>query len=121
MEKACGAGSIPASRMGQEVECAACTWLNIRRLGNVHKMPENDIYNNKGKYEQFLRSLEQFAVPPSERTNKQVYKAIYYCRNVANMKYFHVLAQKFDSRDTRFIYAGVKEITWLRKRLKRKF
>ncbi|MBU1604765.1 MAG: hypothetical protein KKG75_05715 [Nanoarchaeota archaeon] len=62
-------------------------------------MPENDIYNNKRKYELFLDNLDLILIPPEKRTDKNARKSIYYCKNKNNLKYFRKLAEKFDARD----------------------
>jgi len=66
-------------------------------------MPENDIYNNKRNYERFLESLELFLIPPEKRTDKDSHKALYYCKNKANLKYFKKLAEKFNVKDLSYI------------------
>lgn len=66
-------------------------------------MPENDIYNNKEKYEGFLRNLDLIAIPPEKRTDKNAKKSIYFCKNKTNLKYFRKLAEKFDTRDLSYV------------------
>lgn len=66
-------------------------------------MPENDIYNNKSKYETFLKKLDLLTIPPEKRTDKRSGKAVYYCRNRDNLIYFRKLAEKFDARDLSYV------------------
>lgn len=66
-------------------------------------MPENDIYNTKSKYENFLNNLDLFTIPPDKRTDKNRNKAIYYCKNKSNLKYFRKLVEKFDARDLSYL------------------
>lgn len=62
-------------------------------------MPENDIYNNRSRYENFLKELELFLLVPEQRTDKRAHKSVYYCKNRENLKYFTILAKKFDAKD----------------------
>lgn len=66
-------------------------------------MAENDIYNNKQKYESFKESLSNFLLTPSERRKKTKYKIKYYCKNKANIKYFQVLFRHFEAKDNSYI------------------
>ena len=66
-------------------------------------MPENDIYNNKRKYESFLENLELILIPPEKRTDGRGKKSVYHCKNGANLKYFRKLAEKFDTKDISYV------------------
>jgi len=57
-------------------------------------MPENDIYNNKEKYEGFLRNLDLILVPSEKRTDKNANKSVYFCKHKDNIKHFRKLAEK---------------------------
>ena len=66
-------------------------------------MPENDIYNNKEKYEGFLRNLDLILVPSEKRTDKNANKSVYFCKHKDNIKHFRKLAEKFDTRDLSYV------------------
>lgn len=67
-------------------------------------MPENDIYNSKGKYEDFVNNgVKQYLLKPEERNYKKNNKAFYYCKNKINLKYFYKLFESFDARDISYI------------------
>ena len=66
-------------------------------------MPENDIYNSQRKYENFLKNLELFLIPPERRADDRGRKSIYYCKNKNNLKYFRRMAEKFDARDISYV------------------
>lgn len=67
-------------------------------------MAENDIYNNKAKYERFVQDLSELAKRPEERKRvcRQV-KTKYFCGNSANLKYFRKLHNKFEAQDLSYI------------------
>lgn len=60
-------------------------------------MAENDIYNNKRKYELLAASVEDITAPPAGG------KKIYYCKNPANVIYFHRLLTKCEAKDLSYI------------------
>lgn len=66
-------------------------------------MPQNDIYNNKSKYEKLLSDIDSFSLPPEQRVDKRAQKSFYYCKNHENLKYFNLLARKFDSMDLSYV------------------
>ncbi len=67
-------------------------------------MPENDIYNSKRKYEDFVKNVKRFLIPPEERENSRTAK--YYCKNKENLKYFYKLFDKWDALDVSYIRRG---------------
>jgi site-specific recombinase XerD len=64
-------------------------------------MVENDVYNNQGNYERILESLPQLVVPPEQR--KTPYRSKYYCRNPANLRYFHRVISRIEAQDLSYI------------------
>ena len=62
-------------------------------------MAEDDIYNNRRKYENFKQNLKLFLLEPSKRK----YKGKYYCRNKANLVYFERLFAKFEATDISYV------------------
>lgn len=64
-------------------------------------MPENDIYNNKGKYERFKDNLSNILEPV--KLNDAKGKKHYYCKNKKNLVYFETLMGKFEARDLSFV------------------
>ncbi len=58
-------------------------------------MAEDDIYGNKLRYEQFLKRIEDITNPSTRRK--------YYCKNPANVKYFHKLIPHFDAKDLSYV------------------
>ena len=61
-------------------------------------MAENDIYNNKARYEAFKRNVDDIVIQP-----KSVSKRKYYCKNSDNIQYFQKMFLAFESRDTSYI------------------
>ncbi len=66
-------------------------------------MAENDIYDNKRRYENFKCNIEQFCLKPSERSIRGNQKSKYYIKNSNNVQYFRKLFLHFDSRDLSFV------------------
>jgi len=66
-------------------------------------MAENDIYDNKRRYENFKNNIEQFCLKPSERSIRGNQKSKYYIKNKDNVQYFRKLFLHFDSRDLSFV------------------
>lgn len=71
-------------------------------------MAENDIYNNKKKYENFKQNLELFALEPSQRPNNIgngnfKHKGKYYCKNKENLAYFKSLFEAFEAKDISYV------------------
>lgn len=64
-------------------------------------MAEDDIYKNKGKYERFMGSLDQFLIPASGLKGRGRRK--YHCRNPKNIQYFKKLHRHFETRDLSYI------------------
>lgn len=78
-----------------------------RRQGN---MAQNDIYNNKAKYERVVNTYKDLALRPSERQiiktkrgKERKIKVKYYCQNPANLAYFERLFLMFDSKDLSYV------------------
>jgi len=65
-------------------------------------MAENDIYNSEGKYERFKDHLEDFLIPPENRS-KTKNNGKYYCKNKVNLTYFRKLFDYFDSKDLSYV------------------
>ena len=59
-------------------------------------MADDDIYNNKLKYERFIANLEQYADKPSGNRKYQI-------KDRKNLAYFRCLARKFERDDTSYI------------------
>jgi len=68
-------------------------------------MVENDIYNNKGRYESFVRNLDQLTIPLEKRKliNKKGRNSNYYIKNPKNLEYFKALIPKFEAQDLSYI------------------
>jgi len=66
-------------------------------------MPDNDIYNNKRRYERLLENLDFILIPPEKRKDTNGRKATYYCKNKNNLQYFKKLASKFDMKDLSYV------------------
>jgi len=64
-------------------------------------MAENDIYDSKRKYENFLASLEDFLIEPQNSGLRG--KRKYYCKNKENIAYFRILDEKFSARDLSYV------------------
>ena len=58
-------------------------------------MAENDIYNNKKRYDNFIKNIPNLI-------NKNV-RSKYYCINKNNLKYFNRLISSFDVDDLSYI------------------
>ena len=65
-------------------------------------MPEDDIYGNKGKYERFIGSVEDIAIPLEKRTDR-IGSRKYYSKNKANISYFKQMHKLFETRDTSYV------------------
>ena len=65
-------------------------------------MSDDDIYNNKHKYETFKEKLSQFALKPEERSSGTK-KGKYYCKNKDNLVYFKKLFDTFEAKDISYI------------------
>src|SRR3989344_1075078 len=61
-------------------------------------MAENDIYDNKLKYERFKENLSELTISPNANGSR-----VYYCKNVENLEYFRKLFVKFEVEDISFI------------------
>ncbi|MFH1456147.1 MAG: site-specific integrase [archaeon] len=61
-------------------------------------MAENDIYNNKVRYENFVANVDQILEPPKKKQKKK-----YYCKNKNNVVYFKRFFKHFDTKDLSFI------------------
>lgn len=66
-------------------------------------MAENDIYNNKARYEDFKKNLKELLIHPDKRKSKRGNKPKYYCRSAENLKYFKILFDKFEARDMSYV------------------
>ena len=67
-------------------------------------MPDNDIYNNKERYERFITRINELATPLVRQSTHQVRgKSFYVCKNACNLKYFHELVTYFAARDTSYV------------------
>lgn len=67
-------------------------------------MAENDIYNNKGRYEAFVKTYKTELLLEPEKSNiKQSWKRHYYCKNKENIGYFEPLFRKFEANDISYI------------------
>ena len=60
-------------------------------------MAENDIYNNKLRFEKFVDNLEKITRVPENGIDK------YYCKNPENLKYFRKLFNHFEMKDLSYI------------------
>jgi len=58
-------------------------------------MAENDIYNNKRRYELFVKSIDRLTI--------KAVKDRYYCKNKDNLTYFKALIKKFNIDDLSYI------------------
>ena len=61
-------------------------------------MTQDDIYGSKKGYEMFKAKLSSLLIKPSEKS-----KRLYYCRNSANLQYFHRLFAHFEAKDLSYI------------------
>lgn len=71
-------------------------------------MADNDLYNNKKKYEYFKQNLELFALEPSKRPNNigrgnSRHRGEYYCKNKCNLNYFEHLFKHFEAKDLSYV------------------
>jgi integrase len=64
-------------------------------------MVENDIYNNKQKYESFKRNLSKLTIKSDKLSPNK--KQIFYCKNPANIEYYRKLCEYFETRDLSYI------------------
>ena len=65
-------------------------------------MVDNDIYNNKAKYERLINNLDKLVLPKDKRP-KGCYKSKYQIKNKDNLAYFKRLAAKFEAQDLSYI------------------
>ena len=63
-------------------------------------MAENDVYNNKRRYENFKNNLILLLEPPDKKYTKY---CKYYCKNPKNLKYLKRLFEIFDAKDISYI------------------
>ncbi len=61
-------------------------------------MAENDIYNNKERYENFKKNLANITIEPRKKS-----KGKYYCKNSRNIKHFEKLFNIFEAKDTSYV------------------
>lgn len=59
-------------------------------------MADNDIYNNKERYERFKQDINRYLQPPSGKRK-------YHIKNKANLKYFRKLMTRFEADDISYI------------------
>ena len=60
-------------------------------------MEEEDIYQNKRRYNEFLKDLDELVKIPSERNVSPKRRiGTYYCKNKENLKYFKQLARELE-------------------------
>ena len=64
-------------------------------------MVDNDIYNNKQYWDNFVERVDQLIIPPERRTKN--YRSKYYIKNPKNLGYFKKLIQKFEAQDLSYI------------------
>lgn len=64
-------------------------------------MVENDIYNNKQKYESFKRTLSKLTIKSDKLSPNK--KQIFYCKNPANIEYYKKLFEYFETKDLSYI------------------
>lgn len=70
-------------------------------------MPEDDIYHSKRKYENFVKNVKLFLIPPEKKKSGYVRgKAKYYCKYKGNLKYFYKLFDRFGAEDLSYIRRG---------------
>ena len=62
-------------------------------------MAENDIYNNKSKYENFIKNLNELIEIPGK--DNKIRK--YYCKNKVNLNYYKIFFKKFEARDLSYV------------------
>lgn len=62
-------------------------------------MVDNDIYNNKGKYERFNQNLKQLLNPPDKNDRRRKY----WVKNKTNLSYFKSLDKTFKANDLSYI------------------
>ena len=61
-------------------------------------MAENDIYNSKGKYETFIKNLDNLITIPEKDSHRK-----YYCKNKVNLNYYKILIKKFEAKDLSYV------------------
>ncbi|MBI3036504.1 site-specific integrase [Candidatus Woesearchaeota archaeon] len=66
-------------------------------------MAEDDIYENKAKYEAFYQDLTRLLKKPEKRRKGLRGHVKYRCQNPANLRYFEKLKTYFELRDLSFI------------------
>lgn len=66
-------------------------------------MAENDIYNNRGRYERFLKRLETYVLPPENRPQNER-REVYQIKNHVNVKYFLKIQGVFETKDLSYIH-----------------
>jgi len=62
-------------------------------------MAENDIYDNQGRFERFMKRLDTLAIAPVKTDTKRKY----WVKNKTNLRYYMQLAENFAARDLSFI------------------
>ena len=65
-------------------------------------MADNDIYNNKAKYERLIRSLDHLVLPKDKRQEGS-YKSKYQIKNKNNLQHLKRLITKFEAQDLSYI------------------
>ena len=83
-------------------------------------MAENDIYDNKTKYEKEANNLDKLLLKPEER-EKHSHNSKYYVQNKVNLKYFRKLIDYFDLYDKSYVFRrriikSLKIITYICKK-----
>jgi len=68
-------------------------------------MAENDIYNTKRKYENFIKAYKEFGKKPKDRdySDRSRNRSKYWCKNTVNLDYFLRLAKHFAAKDLSYI------------------
>lgn len=66
-------------------------------------MAENDIYDNKRRYERFKEGLQELLIPPSADIKRKRGYRKYYIKNKANLAYFKQLFANCESKDYSYI------------------
>ena len=62
-------------------------------------MAQDDIYENKGNYEEFVRNLPNITKRPRKNHGHHVL----YCKNKANVKYFKNIITYFEAKDISYV------------------
>lgn len=75
----------------------------IKGKKGVRRMAENDIYNNKGRYDKLKNNLPKLLIKPKENNINHKGKKQYYCKSSDNLEHFKQLMRKFEANDTSYI------------------